>query len=137
MSIEFKPEPLGLDARAKEALEDGRRWFPGVGSSLAHNVLALCGEAGELANLVKKIDRGGPFDKEMLVKLVGETVDVQTYLYEIMGLLDEISRRDFATELYWEGEYDKKRGFNENRFGFAKVFENAQNDISDRWYPRD
>lgn len=50
---------------------------------LLHNVLSLSGEAGEIANLVKKYDRGD-FDFEQLMKeLPGELADVAIYLMKI------------------------------------------------------
>ncbi|WP_369045766.1 hypothetical protein [Sinomonas sp. P10A9] len=50
---------------------------------LIHNVLSLAGESGEVANLVKKFDRGD-FDFERLMnELPGELADVAIYLIKI------------------------------------------------------
>ena len=52
-------------------------------SALVHNVLSLAGEVGELANLVKKYERGD-FSYDRLMELVpGELADVLIYLMKI------------------------------------------------------
>ena len=50
---------------------------------LIHNVLALAGEAGEIANLTKKFDRGDfPFET-LMDELPGELADVLLYVVKI------------------------------------------------------
>lgn len=52
-------------------------------SALTHNALSLAGEVGELANLVKKYDRGD-FDFETLVhELPNELSDILIYVLKI------------------------------------------------------
>jgi NTP pyrophosphatase (non-canonical NTP hydrolase) len=81
------------------------------------NVLALAGEVGELANLVKKIERGdfGPvletgLPGEIHEKLSMEVVDVFIYTMQIANIL--------AIDLV--KAYEVKREFNATRFGGAK-----------------
>ena len=78
---------------AQEALDDSERWFPDLQNgpgAIHHHVLALCGEAGELANVVKKIQRGSldaadPATQWMLRK---ELTDVFIYLLNIAGMFN-------------------------------------------------
>jgi NTP pyrophosphatase (non-canonical NTP hydrolase) len=76
---------------SQQAREDSKRWFGDVGAhnSLVHMTLALCGEVGELANIVKKIDRGSLDIKDANVRyqLMMETTDVYVYLLNIAGML--------------------------------------------------
>jgi hypothetical protein len=110
---------MNVNERAVQAVEDGRRWFP-ANTNLAHDALSLCGEAGEVANIVKKIDRGTHTLDEMMVRLVDEVVDVQTYLYEIMGLINEAHEKKYGMPVDWDAAYDSKRQVNERRFGLVK-----------------
>lgn len=47
--------------------------------------LAICGEAGELANLIKKVWRGDQIDKE---HIRGEIADIRIYLEHLAHHLD-------------------------------------------------
>jgi dCTP diphosphatase len=71
--------------------------------------LALAGEVGELANLIKKIERGSLNfnDAKVQFEVHMETTDVFIYLLNIAGLL----RIDL------EAAYRVKRAENERRFG--------------------
>jgi NTP pyrophosphatase (non-canonical NTP hydrolase) len=73
-----------------------------------HHSLALCGEAGEIANIVKKIDRGSLNigDEIVLHDLEGETADVLIYLLNIFGLLQVDPLKAYVA----------KRTFNDKRF---------------------
>lgn len=52
-------------------------------SALLHNTIGLAGEVGELANLVKKFDRGDfPFAK-LISELPGELADILIYVIKI------------------------------------------------------
>jgi len=44
-----------LNELAIQCHEDVEKWFPDLAWNLPHQALGLCGEAGELANLVKKL----------------------------------------------------------------------------------
>lgn len=52
-------------------------------SGLVHGALGLAGEAGEVANLVKKFDRGDFSFEELLEQLRGELADVLIYLFKL------------------------------------------------------
>lgn len=75
-----------------ECLQDSRLWFPGAngsGPDLAHHALGMAGEAGEVANIVKKIDRGDfdLSDTTQRNRLAEENTDVLIYNLNIYALL--------------------------------------------------
>ena len=98
-----------LQELADEAMADSNRWFPGQAKSLAFNTLALCGEAGELANLVKKVERGSldPSKATTRHEIAMEATDVFIYLLNIAAILG----------IDLERSYKLKRTENERRFG--------------------
>lgn len=101
--------PSDIALLGKQALEDSRRWFPGTANSIAFTVLALAGEVGEVANIVKKIERGS-FDlrsAKVRYDLSMEVADVFTYLVLLSGQL--------GVDLV--KLYNLKRIENEQRFG--------------------
>jgi NTP pyrophosphatase (non-canonical NTP hydrolase) len=96
-----------LQRLAKECQDDAERWFDLKGREhLPHHVLALCGEAGELANIVKKIERGSVRYEEVADKMRGEVVDNFVYLLNIAAIL----------ELDLLEGYEEKRQYNDKRF---------------------
>lgn len=102
-------EPSGLlKELAEQCVADTDRWFGDKDvNNLPFMVLALCGETGELANLIKKVERGSlPFE-EAVEDIREETVDVFTYLLNVAGLLG----------MDLEHAYRMKRYRNETRFG--------------------
>ena len=98
-----------LNKLAQQCREDSDRWFGDTtGHGLVHHTLSLCGEAGELANIVKKIDRGSLDykDPKVRVQLAGEMTDVLVYLLNIAGIC--------GVDL--EKSYQHVRANNERRF---------------------
>lgn len=95
----------------KQCREDTARWFPQVKDDLAHMVLALNEEAGEVAGALKKGQRGSIDYDKAIKNLSDETVDVLIYLCNIWGLLgmDPIE------------VYQQIRIKNEKRFGGKNV----------------
>lgn len=82
------------------------RWFPETAVDLGHHALALCGEAGEVANVVKKLQRGSLETSEGRDRLKGELADVLIYLLNCAAIL----------QINLGQEYLKKQAFNEKRF---------------------
>lgn len=93
-----------------QCVKDSERWFgdQAAAGSLPHHTLALAGEVGELANIVKKIDRGSldPKDPKVRNMLAMEMTDVYVYLLNIAGLV--------GVDL--EDMYKVVRSNNEKRF---------------------
>lgn len=59
--------------------------YPGAGSNPIYPTLGLCGEAGEVADKVKKVirDRGGAFTPEVIRSLELELGDVLWYVAQL------------------------------------------------------
>ena len=104
-----------------QCVSDSNRWFgdQAAARSLPHHTLALAGEVGELANIVKKIDRGSldPKDPKVRNMLAMEMTDVFVYLLNIAGLC----RVDL------EETYKVVRANNEKRFVEQRRQREAQN----------
>jgi NTP pyrophosphatase (non-canonical NTP hydrolase) len=92
-----------LTAQSHQA---SKEWFPETAFDLGHHALALCGEVGEVANVVKKLQRGSLEEGEARDLLKGELADVFIYLLNCCA----IARIDLA-EAYFE-----KQKFNGERF---------------------
>jgi NTP pyrophosphatase (non-canonical NTP hydrolase) len=93
--------------------EDSERWFGDVGTNnIVHHTLGMCGEVGEFANLVKKVDRGSLNlgDASTRVKLAEELTDTFVYMLNIAHLL--------GVDL--EKSYVSVRAQNEKRFMEAR-----------------
>lgn len=104
-------QPSHLWELSEQCAKDSARWFPDMSPSLLFDAACLAGEAGEVANVVKKIERGTlkPPRESAVTKneLAMEMADVLTYLLNMAGHLG----------IDLERAYDVKRAFNENRFG--------------------
>jgi|SRR6478752_54457 len=93
-----------------QAMQDSDRWFPDTSRNFELYTLAMVGEAGEVANVVKKIMRGSklpPTESEAVRhELAMELVDVYVYLLLMSGCLGiDLGKA-----------YDVKRVTNEQRF---------------------
>ena len=103
-------EPSLLAKMSKQAGEDSEKWFDdcAVVHSIPHHTLALAGEVGEFANLVKKIERGDlrMGDARVRHALAMELTDVLTYVLNLAYLLNI----DLAKA------YEVKRNENDKRF---------------------
>lgn len=95
---------------AKQCQADSVRWFGDshAAYSLPHHTLALAGEVGEFANLVKKIDRGSLKieDAHTRYELAMELTDCFIYMLNLAALL----------KIDLNESYKIKRGVNEQRF---------------------
>lgn len=111
--MEFDGEEYETDLTTifEECNKDSVKWFGSeIHSSLPHQVLALCGETGELANLVKKVQRGSlEMDAETRMAMVMEATDCFIYIINVFGVLQY--HPAFA--------YKIKREQNAERFGSA------------------
>ena len=80
-------EIVSLQRQFDQSRESSFGWSrqitSGDTSALIHNSLALAGEVGELANLVKKHDRGDFSFDELLSQMPGELADIFIYLIKI------------------------------------------------------
>jgi NTP pyrophosphatase (non-canonical NTP hydrolase) len=78
----------------------------------AYMSLALCGEAGELANNIKKVWRGDPGDRH--AQIVSELADVGNYAFMLASLLGV----DLLTEMLRKlEEVEQRPVFNRNAKG--------------------
>lgn len=129
---------MNLEEMISQCTADSNRWFPKA-QDLSTMTLAMCGEAGEVANLVKKIVRGSLTTEEAMDygamsdiekdTLQEEVVDVLIYLCNIMGL------SEFA-DINWQEIWETKRDFNEQRFGPA-ITVNKNSDLLTNWTDQD
>lgn len=108
------PGSPGFETEEKinQCEHDSERWFPHANHDLAFLTLCLAGEVGELANKVKKVERGSALMQapKTLQDIVEEINDIRVYLYNVMGL-------SIFDGVNWETEWNRKRSFNEERFG--------------------
>lgn len=101
--------PNLLVAHAVQCAQDSARWFGiDVVENIPHMTLCLAGEVGELANLVKKIQRGDLDwnDPDVQFKVRMEMTDVYVYLMNLCAL----------TSTNMEAAYEVKRKENLERF---------------------
>jgi NTP pyrophosphatase (non-canonical NTP hydrolase) len=102
-------DPSYIAKMQAEAMNDSKLWFPGKAMDVVHATLGLCGEVGEFANVIKKIDRGDVKLTSAVVRnnLTSELADVFTYTLVIGAQLNVDLERLYYT----------KRQFNAERFG--------------------
>ncbi len=79
--------------RWSEPIRDGST------AALSHNALALAGEVGELANLVKKLERGDFGFGELMASLPGELADILIYVLKIAYQSDVDLERAFLSKV--------------------------------------
>ena len=91
---------MDLSTYQQRARETAR--YPQVGANPIYPTLGLCGEAGEVADKVKKVlrDRGGDFDAAVIEDLRLELGDVLWYVAQLaseLGLdLQEVAEANLA-----------------------------------------
>ncbi|MFF9564355.1 hypothetical protein ACF1AJ_13510 [Leifsonia sp. NPDC014704] len=87
---------------------------------LLHNVLSLAGEVGEVANLVKKYDRGDFGFDTLISELPGELADVAIYLMKLA----------YQSGIDLEKAILDKMSYNESRF---PKDDSARVELSSHW----
>jgi len=91
-----------MDFRSYQQQSRSTARYPDSGSNPFYPTLGLCGEAGEVADKVKKVmrDRGGEFSPEVIEALKFELGDVLWYLAQLaseLGLdLEEVAAANLA-----------------------------------------
>jgi NTP pyrophosphatase (non-canonical NTP hydrolase) len=94
------------------ALMDSERWFPDKAHEPFFVAACMAGEAGEVINLMKKVERGThTWTPEMKTDVAEEIADVFTYMLGLCG----------ALEINLEEEYHKKRKANDIRFSARRA----------------
>lgn len=90
----------------KQMRSDTRIWFP-EGGDLTTMILGVAGEAGECADILKKLRRGSVDEDDAWRMMVEELIDV---LHYVLLALDSLDADPVET-------YLQKREFNQNRWG--------------------
>jgi NTP pyrophosphatase (non-canonical NTP hydrolase) len=106
-------DPSPLVRYVEQCATDSKEFFPGTSQSLPFMVLAMAGEVGELANIVKKIERGSLDPRSAAVKreLAMEATDIFIYLMNTFYVLGVDPGK----------AYEMKRTENVRRFGNPAV----------------
>jgi NTP pyrophosphatase (non-canonical NTP hydrolase) len=98
---------------AIQCVEDSERWFGDQAvtkgwPAMMHHTVAMAGEVGEFANLIKKIDRGSLNLGDAVVRkdLAFELTDIYIYVLNLAGIM--------GVDL--EELYKMKRAENDQRF---------------------
>lgn len=112
MSEEQAPAPNSLNellhGLAQEMHNDSARWFgEETANSLTINVMGLCGESGEVIDIVKKVMRGSMTLEEARPMIAEELTDVFIYWTMLIGMF----------QIDVEQCYILKQQINEERFG--------------------
>lgn len=101
--------PVGTNLRdlAQLCLDDSKRWFPETAHDILHHTLGLAGEAGEVANELKKIQRGDhplcsldnidDWPSDVKIRVGSEVVDVLVYAMNLFATLGVNPDAIFAT----------------------------------------
>ena len=112
----------GLKYLMNQVHEDGMKWFP-ASQTIPFLTLALVGETGEVANIVKKAMRGSMEMDDAIhggVRFDGplpeEVIDVLIYLLSLMAASE-------FKGINWMNIWYRKRAFNEARFGGYRAFD--------------
>lgn len=107
---------MTLEQAAEELWELHRRFMAQsgfeVGSTedMRYNALAMCGEAGEVANVIKKGWRGDELSKNNLRDELGDVFSYWSHLVKCAGFtLDEVALRAVGKAGYYIETLEEKR----------------------------
>jgi NTP pyrophosphatase (non-canonical NTP hydrolase) len=101
-TIRDLPHPLAMDLQTYQQRSRGTARYPDAGRNPLYPTLGLCGEAGEVAEKVKKVlrDRQGRFGPEVVEAIGLELGDVLWYVAQLateLGLrLDDVAAANLA-----------------------------------------
>jgi NTP pyrophosphatase (non-canonical NTP hydrolase) len=105
--------PSNTGLLAIQCVEDSDRWFGDSAitkgwPAMMHHTVAMAGEVGEFANIIKKVDRGSLNLGDAVVRkdLAFELVDIFIYVLNLAGIM--------GVDL--EELYKLKRAENDQRF---------------------
>ena len=100
---------MNINEYQSEAKKTAR--YPDMGDNIFYPTLGFAGEAGEVANKVKKIqrDKGGVIDEDARQKIVEELGDALWYLAQIATELN-VPLADIAQGNLEKTQSRKKRG---------------------------
>jgi hypothetical protein len=124
--IDIQGSEPTLGQLAKQSLLDSEKWFDDLENdciySIPYTVLALCGEAGELANIIKKIERGSLSWKDSGTKYdaVMESIDIFVYLLNFWALANVDPYKLHQT----------KRAINDKRFMAERAVREARREAA-------
>lgn len=107
-------DAMDLSLMGRQCRKNSERWFPAIHDPQKqampidiHYTLALAGEIGELANLVKKMYRyTGANIEDIYQQLPSELADIFTYLILLadewhIDLLEAFEQKQFVCEQRW------------------------------------
>ncbi len=97
---------MELNEMAEQCLRDNEKWFPEVARDVTHHLLSMVGEAGEVCNVFKKVQRGSVSMSDAMPDLHEEMIDVLIYWMSIAALMG----------IDIERVYNDKRERNSERF---------------------
>jgi NTP pyrophosphatase (non-canonical NTP hydrolase) len=108
---------VNLTQLQKQAAVNSKRWFPDLHERsdmeiVVHMALGLAGEAGEVANAIKKLNRKyndlSQVPSDVLASIAEELADVFTYLLNLNTYVGIRSLED---------EFQNKQGICDHRWG--------------------
>jgi NTP pyrophosphatase (non-canonical NTP hydrolase) len=107
-AAQITPEELlhWAEGIPQQCLDDGMKWFPGQSQTPMDMALGLCGESGEVAEVIKKLRRGSITYPKAQERMKSELADVFTYLMALCAMY-EVNIID---------AYHEKRFENDERF---------------------
>jgi len=100
---------MNINERVDQAHQDSFRWFPAKANDVTHQLLALAGEVGEVANLIKRVEQGSRTWAEVEQDVIEEIIDVQTYLYSLMAAVNDRQSFVGGDAIDWDRSYEFKR----------------------------
>jgi NTP pyrophosphatase (non-canonical NTP hydrolase) len=105
-----------LESLQRQCHADSKDWFSEFRHTLQHHTLGLAGEMGEVAEHVKKIDRGSYTLEEAMDKVYMATKGKETIGAECADLFIYLLNIAHLAGFNLYEEYTKKRAINKGRW---------------------